>query len=83
MGKNIIEKMEARGMTENVIKKLMGKIAKAFQQKRLDKLNKDPEYQKILKKYNLKPIDWGKEPDAKSYDQHQKNVAKLKKLGLR
>jgi len=83
MGKNIIEKLENRGMDENVIKKFIGKIAKAYKQKKLDKLTNDKEYQSILKKYNLKPIDWGKEPDAKSYDQHQKNVAKLKKLGLR
>jgi hypothetical protein len=23
-------------------------------------LTNDPEYQKILKQYNIKPIDWGK-----------------------
>tara|TARA_B110001452_G_scaffold6666_1_gene6080 strand:- start:162 stop:749 length:588 start_codon:yes stop_codon:yes gene_type:complete len=49
----------------------------------LDRLTNDPEYQNILKKYNLKPIDWDKEPDEKSYEQHQKNVSKLRKLGLK
>ena len=83
MGKNIIEKLESRGMDENIIKRFIGKIAKAYKTKKLDKLTNDPEYQKILKKYNLKPIDWNKEPDAKSYAQYQKNVAKLKKLGAR
>ena len=70
-------------MDENIIKRFIGKIAKAYKTKKLDKLTNDPEYQKILKKYNLKPIDWGTKPDADSYDQYQKNVAKLKKLGAR
>jgi len=27
-------------------------------EKELEKLTQDPEYQKILKKYNIKPVDW-------------------------
>jgi len=61
--RNIIEKLEKRGMNENAIKKFIGSIIKAYKQKKLDKLTNDPEYQKILKKYNLKPIDWTKDYD--------------------
>jgi len=56
--KNIIEKLEDKGMNENAIKSFIGSIMKAYKQKKLDKLTNDPEYQAILKKYNLKPIDW-------------------------
>lgn len=56
--RNIIEKLEKRGMNENAIKKFIGSIVKAYKEKKLDKLTNDPEYQKILKKYNIKPIDW-------------------------
>ena len=58
MAKNIIEKLEKRGLDEGGIKSFIGSIVKAYKTKQLDKLTKDPEYQKILKKYNIKPVDW-------------------------
>ena len=63
MGKNIIEKLEKRGMDEGGIKSFIGSIVKAYQTKKLDKLTNDPEYQAILKKYKIKPIDWKKSAD--------------------
>jgi len=63
MAKNIIEKLEKRGMDENGIKKFIGSIVKAYKTKQLDKLTNDPEYQKILKKYKIKPVDYSKNYD--------------------
>ena len=47
-------------MTEGVIGDFLKKIQIAIKTKQLDKLTNDPDYQKILKQYNIKPIDWGK-----------------------
>ena len=58
VSRNIIEKLEKRGMDEGGIKSFIGSIVKAYKTKQLDKLTNDPEYQKILKKYNIKPVDW-------------------------
>ena len=63
MAKNIIEKLEARGMDEGGIKSFIGSIVKAYQTKKLDKLTNDPEYQKILKKYKIKPVEWNSTKD--------------------
>lgn len=71
--KNIIEKLEAKGMNENTIKSFIGSIIKAYKQKKLDKLTNDPEYQAILKKYNLKPIDWTKNYDLSDLPAFRKN----------
>jgi len=59
----IIESLHKRGMTEGGIRDFLKKIQIAIKQKQLDKLTNDPEYQKILKQYNIKPIDWGKNYD--------------------
>lgn len=80
---NLKEHFKNQGLSEGFIEKFFQNLVRQKKEKELKQLTQDPEYQKILKKYNLKPIDWGKEPDAKSYDQYQKNLAKLKKLGLR
>jgi len=58
--KIVVEKLNRRGMDESTIKSFLTKIFKSLKQKDLDKLTNDPEYQSILKKYNIKPIDWGK-----------------------
>ena len=42
----------------------------AIKKKQLDKLTNDPEYQKILKKYNIEPVPYGKDfslGDLKSF----------------
>jgi len=55
---NIIESLHKRGMTEGGIKDFLKMIKKAIKQKQLDKLTNNPEYQKILKKYDIKPVNW-------------------------
>ena len=55
---NIIEKLEKRGMNEGGIKSFINMIYTAYKKKKLDKLTADPEYQAILKKYNIKPVKW-------------------------
>ena len=50
-------------MTEGGIGDFLKKIQIAIKTKQLDKLTNDPEYQKTLKKYNIKPIDWTKNYD--------------------
>ena len=68
MAKNIIEKLEKRGMDEGGIKSFIGSIVKAYQTKKLDKLTNDPEYQKILKKYKIKPINYN---DTKNHNPYK------------
>jgi hypothetical protein len=58
MAKNIIEKLESRGMDEGGIRSFIGSMVKAYKTKQLDKLTNDPEYQRILKKYKIKPVKW-------------------------
>tara|TARA_B100000497_G_C7687205_1_gene416735 strand:+ start:1467 stop:1727 length:261 start_codon:yes stop_codon:yes gene_type:complete len=85
MAKNIIEKLEAKGMNEISIKKFIGKIVKAYKSKKLDKLTNDKEYQSMVKKYNLNIPKWGAE-DASAKDvadQLARTRAKFKKAGLK
>jgi hypothetical protein len=56
----IIESLHKRGMTEGGIRDFLNKIQIAIKTKQLDKLTNDPEYQKIIKQYNIKPVDWTK-----------------------
>jgi len=60
---NIIEKLEKRGMNEAGIKSFLNMIYTAYKRKQLDKLTADPEYQAILKKHNIKPVDFLKNHD--------------------
>ena len=75
MAKNIIEKLEKRGMDEGGIKSFIGSIVKAYKTKQLDRLTNDPEYQKILKKYKIKPVSYGKD---KSLDDLHKALKSVK-----
>jgi hypothetical protein len=61
--KTIIEGLHRRGLNEGGIRDLLKKIKIAIKTKQLDKLTNDPEFQKTLKKYNIKPIDWTKDYD--------------------
>ena len=57
----IEESLRKRGMTENGLKNFIRSIQVAIKKKQLDKLTNDPEYQKILKKYNIEPVPYGKD----------------------
>jgi len=59
----IIESLQSRGMNEGGIRDLLKKIKIAMKKKQLDKLTNDPDFQKTLKKYNIKPVDWSKDFD--------------------
>ena len=54
----IVESLKKRGMNESAVSDFLNSIRVAIRQKKLDKLTNDPEYQKILKKYNINPVDW-------------------------
>ena len=61
--KIVVEKLNRRGMDESTIKSFLTKIFKSLKQKDLNKLTNDPEYQSILKKYNIKPVNYSKNYD--------------------
>ena len=66
----ITESLTRRGMSESAIGKFLSSIKIAIKKKQLDKLTNDPEYQKILKKYNIEPVPYGKDfslGDLKSF----------------
>ena len=56
----ITESLTKRGMSESAIGKFLNSIKIAIKKKQLDKLTNDPEYQKILKKYNIEPVPYDK-----------------------
>ena len=57
----ITESLKKRGMSESSIGKFMNSIKIDIKKKQLDKLTNDPDYQKILKKYNIEPVPYGKD----------------------
>jgi hypothetical protein len=59
----IVESLKKRGMNESAVSDFLNSIRVAIKKKKLDKLTNDPDYQKILKKYNIKPIDWNSTKD--------------------
>lgn len=56
----IVESLKRRGMSEGAISDFLNSIRVAIKKKKLDKLTNDPQYQKILKKYNIEPVPYGK-----------------------
>jgi len=68
--KDLIGKLRESNISENFIDKLIQKLInskKKFEieklQKKLADLTTDSEYQGILKKYNIKAMDWSKNYD--------------------
>ena len=72
----IEESLRKRGMDENAVKRFIRSIQVAIKKKQLDKLTNDPEYQKILKKYNIEPVPYGK---TASVDDLKKALARRDK----
>lgn len=60
---SIVETLQSRGMNEGGIRDLLKKIKIAMKKRELDKLTNDPDFQRTLKKYNIKPVDWTKDYD--------------------
>jgi len=59
----IVESLKKRGMNESAVSDFLNSIRVAIKKKKLDKLTNDPDYQKILKKYNIKPVNWNQSKD--------------------
>ena len=55
---NLTEHFRNQGLSEGFIDRFFKNIKKQNKEKELEKLTQDPEYQRILKKYNIKPVDW-------------------------
>lgn len=61
----LIETLKTKNINENFISDLISKIKQSGKQKKhaklvkdLEDITNDPEYQDILKKYNITPMDW-------------------------
>lgn len=54
----LIEILKSNNLNESLVKKLLGIFLKNKNQDKLERLTTDPEFEKILKKHNLKPVDW-------------------------
>ena len=59
----LVEVFTECNINEGFIEKFLKSIRKQKKEKELENLNKDPEYQKILKKYNIKPVNWSSTKD--------------------
>jgi hypothetical protein len=55
---NLKEHFKNEGLSEGFIEKFFQNLVRQKKEKELEKLTQDPEYQRILKKYNIKPVDW-------------------------
>jgi hypothetical protein len=64
----LIEHFRKYRLSESFIKKFITFIKKQGKERELEKVMKDPEYQKILKKYNIKPVDWESTKDDPWFD---------------
>ena len=54
----LTEILKSHGLSEGFLSKFFGNIKKAKKEKEYEKLTKDPDFEKVLKKYNIKPVDW-------------------------
>lgn len=54
----LTEILKSYGVSEGFLSKFFGNIKKSKKEKEYEKLTKDPEFEKVLKKYNIKPVDW-------------------------
>lgn len=55
------EVLTLKGLGEGFIDDFFRNIKKKKKEKEFEKLSKDPQYQAILKKYNIEPIPWDKD----------------------
>jgi len=57
------EVLKKQGLSENIITDFIKFLIRKKKERELEKITNDPEYQAILKKYNIKPMEWGKNYD--------------------
>mgnify|MGYP000032016247 FL=1 len=55
------EVFTSKGVSESFIDDFFRNIKKRKKEKEFEKLSKDPQYQAILKRYNIEPIPWDKD----------------------
>jgi len=64
----LIEGFRSQRLSERFIEKFLKFIKKQGKETELERATQDPEYQKILKKYNIKPVDWESTKDDPWFD---------------
>ena len=52
------EVLEKQNLPEGFISQFINYMKKSKKERELAKLTNDPEYQSLLKKYNIKPVQW-------------------------
>lgn len=57
------EVFKKHGLSENIITDFIKFLIRKKKERELERITNDPEYQAILKKYNIKPMEWGKNYD--------------------
>ena len=50
--------LKSKGLSEGFLSNFFKKIKLAKAEKEYQQLTNDPRYQELLKKYNIKPVDW-------------------------
>lgn len=54
----LTEHFKSLGLSEGFLAKFFAKLKKSGKEEEYEKLTKDPSYQAILKKYDIKPVNW-------------------------
>lgn len=54
----LTEHLRRGGLNEGILDTFFRKLKKAKKEREYERLTNDPEYQSLLKKYNIEPIDW-------------------------
>lgn len=54
----LTEHLRRGGLNEGILDTFFRKLKKAKKEREFEKLTNDPEYQSLLKKYNIEPVDW-------------------------
>ncbi len=54
------EVLKKQGLSENIITDFIKFLIRKKKERELERITNDPEYQAILKRAGIKPIDWGK-----------------------
>lgn len=55
------EVLTSKGLDEGFIDDFFRNIKKKKKEREFEKLSNDPQYQAILKKYNIEPVPWDKD----------------------
>jgi|LakMenEpi03Aug12_release.lakeMendotaPanAssembly.Ray.scaffolds.fasta_scaffold25046_7 hypothetical protein len=59
----LTELLKSKGLSESFIGKFIDAIKQKKKEKEFEKLNNDPRYKELLKKYNIDPVDYNSTKD--------------------